>query len=100
MQNQFKKLALICNTCFWLTIIFKYWEGARSLHADILGTIIVLGVVAVFANLAWLLQVFFRSRRGAGGLVPQASISDRISSVYNMVSMACQLVWCVSLWLG
>ena len=100
MQNQFKKLAVICNTCFWLTIIFKYWEAARSLHKDILGTIIVLGVVAVFANLAWLLMVFFMRKPATGKTVDKRNIWKQIFSGYNLISVVCQLVWCVGFWVG
>jgi len=51
---QLKKLAFICNTCFWLTLIFQFWKNAREIQPHILGTIITLGILAVILNVCWI----------------------------------------------
>jgi hypothetical protein len=96
MQSQVKKLAVICNVCFWLTIIFKYWKNARNIQTDVLNTILILGALAALANLAWLILSFAKRKNNLARrekMTVALSKFEVMVSIFNVGSLVAQLVY-------
>ena len=58
MQSQLAKISVLCNICFWLSMLFRYWKNARNIAPDLLNTIVILGVVATLVNIIWMVFVW------------------------------------------
>lgn len=104
---QLTKLAVICNGCFWLTIIFQVWTKARYIHKELLNTIVILGLISVVVNLVWLVVYFFaaRGKQTAGnlgkreepGITPKkVNSGEQLSKWFNLLSFFSQLIFLVS----
>jgi hypothetical protein len=98
---QLKKLAVICNACFWLTLIFQVWEHARDIHQLILNSVVVLGILAVLINTCWvIIDLYAGSKRSIGQkkvIVEETtetinSRSKRWFNFFNLFSFTSQLV--------
>jgi hypothetical protein len=83
---QVRKLAVICNICFWLTLLFQFWKNARALNIQLLNTIVILGVVAVLLNIVWLAGL--KKNRIAFRFIGAAVLNG-----FNLLSFGCQLVF-------
>lgn len=98
---QLRKLAVICNVCFWLTIIFQYWASAREIHEDVLNTIIILGLLSVLVNMAWVLKLVMNNPLNQK--MPQAETDNKTKATnhismqffkwFNILSFVAQLVF-------
>jgi hypothetical protein len=103
---QFRKLAVICNACFWLTVIFQYWALARAIYTDVLNTIVILGVLSLIINLVWLLALLKgttgNGENKTGSDTPNSktgninSISMQLFKWFNLISFAAQLIFLYS----
>ena len=96
MQSAVKKIAVICNGCFWVTIGLKYWKYTQQMPVDFLNTIIILGTVALFANLIWLAFVFFQKRNTPEKeeQFPQKNVfSEKLLVGFNLVSLLGQFIY-------
>jgi hypothetical protein len=98
---QLKKLAVICNACFWLTLIFQVWEHARDIHQLILNSVVILGILAVIINLCWItIELFGISQRNssqkiiiAGGTTGADIKGSRwLFNSFNLLSFISQLI--------
>jgi hypothetical protein len=98
---QLKKLAVICNACFWLTLIFQVWEHARDIHQLILNSVVVLGILAVLINTCWvIIDLYAGSKKNTGqkkGIVEDttATINSRNKrwfNFFNLISFTSQLI--------
>jgi flagellar biosynthesis protein FlhB len=95
MRGQVMKLAAICNVCFWLTIIFKYWKNARYIQQDVLNTILILGMVALFVNMVWFfLLLRKKSTRFSKQSNPVNESKNRFSAlgIFNIISSVAELI--------
>ena len=102
---QLKKLAVICNGCFWLTLIFQYWKAARGINPDLLNTIVILGIFAIIINLTWLLFSLVKKTKpktviNHAGQPITAEMETKNTNVamllfkwFNILSFAAQLVF-------
>lgn len=92
---QLKKLAVICNVCFWLTLFFQVWRDARNIHQHVLNTIVVLGMFAVVVNIAWIISILKkdkgRMKTGEPGVKPNIKAGLLFNS-FNLLSFAAQLI--------
>jgi hypothetical protein len=91
MQSQVKKLAVICNVCFWLTIVFKYWKNARNIQPDVLNTILILGMAAIVANGVWLFLFLFNKKKTA--LVNEHPVFINLLLIFNILSLVLQIIY-------
>ena len=96
---QLKKVAAVCNTCFWLTLFFQYWRLARNIHAEILGTIVILGVMSVLVNLCWLVQLAAKPKETqsqdvneAAPVKNEAPAKGQLLKWFNILSFAVQII--------
>ncbi|MBX2930489.1 MAG: hypothetical protein KF781_00925 [Chitinophagaceae bacterium] len=59
------RVALICNVCYVLSVIGRYFN-VEQLHEDVVNTIVILGFVAVFLNILvtiiWLITVLITKK--------------------------------------
>lgn len=88
---QLRKLAVICNICFWLTLFFQYWPLARKIHAEILGTIVILGLFSVLINLVWLLKLASHAKQKLAG--NEKTPAWQLIKWFNILSFAAQLIF-------
>jgi threonine/homoserine/homoserine lactone efflux protein len=63
MYRQLQKLAILCNICFWTTLVFQLWEKARNIPEPILNTIIILGISALVVNIVTIAAGFYSRRK-------------------------------------
>ena len=98
---QLKKLAVISNACFWLTLLFQFWENAREIYPHILGTIVTLGILAVILNVCWitigLLPKKAKNGTGKDSRMPIKNPSDKTGALwlfnwFNLLSFIAQLI--------
>jgi hypothetical protein len=84
MYSQFLRLTVICNSCFWLTMLFRYLKAAQLLNPEVLNTIIVLGMVASFVNIIAIVLAL--------GQQPVQHKQNTPYFVFNAVSLLAQIV--------
>ena len=98
---QLKKLAVISNACFWLTLLFQFWENAREIYPHILGTIVTLGILAVILNVCWiavaLIPIKTKNRIGQDTGEPIKNPSGKPAAFwlfnwFNLLSFIAQLI--------
>jgi hypothetical protein len=94
---QLKKLAVICNACFWLTLIFQVWKHARDIHQSILNTVVVLGILAVVINLCWITMDVIRvgkssSQKNIKAGETTISRNERVFKFFNLISFTSQII--------
>jgi hypothetical protein len=79
------RVALICNLCYFITIVGRRSASFRELTHDVESTIVVLGVVAVFVNIfvsiAWLISIAFKKKGIPIWL-----------GIFNLIMFICQLL--------
>ena len=102
---QLNKLAVLCNSCFWLTLLFEVWKPARNLQQDLLGTIVMLGLISIAINLVWLIGLLIRKTKTITGA--QADSNPGIKKIqmnnnqtstlllrwFNLISFVAQLIF-------
>jgi len=89
---QLKKLAVLGNVCFWLTLLFQYGKWARNIQQDLLNTIVMLGLLAVIINLVWIV-IFFTVKTNATSVVAEKEKAKLLFTWFNLLSFASQLVF-------
>ncbi len=100
---QLKKLAVLSNSCFWLTLLFEVWKPARNLQQDLLNTIVMLGLIAIVINLVWVISLFIKKTTTAmqAGSNPGMNKIEKNSNQtagllfrwFNLISFAAQLIF-------
>lgn len=91
---QLKKLAVLCNACFWLTLFFQFWKNARNLPPWVLGTIIIIGLLSVLVNIAWLLVAGRRRSQKEWGDAKPPGRWQTVGALalFNILSFIAQLI--------
>jgi len=60
------RVALVCNVCYLVMLLGRYVKWMKLIQKDVIGTIVVLGLVAVFlnifVNLIWLVTVALKKK--------------------------------------
>ncbi|CAN5632966.1 hypothetical protein BH10BAC3_BH10BAC3_12590 [soil metagenome] len=102
---QLKKLSVLCNGCFWLTLLFEVWKPARNLQQDLLNTIVMLGLIAIAINLVWVISLFVKKTKKtpgmqAGSIPGMKKIETNSNQTagllfrwFNLISFAAQLIF-------
>ena len=95
---QLKKLAVLGNVCFWLTLVFQYGKWARTIQQDFLNTIVMIGLLAVLINLTWTI-FFIANKTGGRGALKKDEPKKNNQTVnvlftwFNLLSFASQLIF-------
>jgi hypothetical protein len=96
---QLKKLAVLGNVCFWLTLVFQYGKWARNIQQDLLNTIVMLGLLAIVLNLGWIASLFVKKNGAAANSVEKNSVRKinqaalPLFTWFNILSFASQLIF-------
>jgi heme/copper-type cytochrome/quinol oxidase subunit 2 len=101
---QLKKVAVLGNVCFWLTLLFQIWKPARELQQDLLNTLVMLGWLAVLFNVSWIFTYFVKERKVQIKPAPTQSndhpkqisinqIAELLFTCFNLLSFAVQLIF-------
>ena len=94
---QLKKLAVISNVCFWLTLLFQVWREARFLNQQLLNTIVIIGIFALLVNVIWL-TTFIQTQRKNQSLPGKNSdirVNKKVDLLFfsfNILSFAAQTI--------
>jgi hypothetical protein len=64
MNRQFTKLLIILNACFWLAVSFAVWKYSTNFPQQIVSTVVVLGTMAVLANLFYWFSALLQKNKG------------------------------------
>ena len=92
---QLKKLAVLGNVCFWLTLVFQYGKWARNIQQDFLNTIVMIGLLAVVINLVWIILFVGGKTRPFKKDEPERSnqFVYPLFTWFNLLSFASQLIF-------
>ena len=83
-----RKLAVLCNGCFWLTLLFQLGLPARNLQQDLLNTIVMLGLIAVLVNLVWIVKTAILKLKPARTVEPaETPVNSNIEKRNNQTSI-------------
>ncbi len=88
MYRQLQKLAILCNTCFWGTVVFQIWERARLIPEPVLNSIVILGISALLVNIITGVIAVFYYRKSPEHQKMKAGIKW-----FMILSAVCQLFW-------
>ena len=93
MYRQLQKLAILCNICFWSTVIFQITEKARNIPEPILNTIVILGISGLMVNIITIATGWISQRTN-----PRFQKMATWIKWVIAISMVAQIIWLVYNW--
>ncbi|MES2647849.1 MAG: hypothetical protein V4717_13290 [Bacteroidota bacterium] len=102
---QLGKLALLGNGCFWLTLVFQYWKPARNLQQDLLNTVVIIGLLGIVFNLAFIGSLILKKSISNEPVSNTSRVKEKVKhnqnsrllfTSFNLFSFAVQLIFLYS----